>query len=299
MMPISSSNSPAGAAEKSLSRRKFLRRAASGLAATATGTFLYTWRIEPHLVETVHQAMFLAGLPEALVGKRLVQLSDVHAGPVVDQSYLLAAAERVAELRPDVLVLTGDLMTCRGAESVPLAVEFVDALPQAPLGRFAVLGNHDFGDRWRQDAAAAKLVDAVEKLDVRVLRNDVADIAGLQIAGVDDLWSQHFRLSESLGKLASKQPAIALCHNPDAADRPEWEDFRGWILAGHTHGGQCKAPFLRPPLLPVRNKRYVAGDYELAEGRRMYINRGLGYMRRVRFNCRPEITVFTLERAEA
>ena len=60
-----------------------------------------------------------------------------------------------------------------------------------------------------------------------------------------------------------------------------------------------RPPFLAPPVLPVHNRNYVAGEYELAPGRRMYINRGLGYLERVRFNCRPEITVFTLERAEA
>jgi predicted MPP superfamily phosphohydrolase len=75
------------------------------------------------------------------------------------------------------------------------------------------------------------------------------------------------------------------------------QDFRGWVLAGHTHGGQCKPPFLPPPLLPVKNRRYVAGEYDIGPGRWMYINRGLGYLRRVRFNARPEITLFTLMQA--
>lgn len=302
-MPISPSHTAESCQQqppaKTISRRKFLRRAAGGAAAAATGSLLYAWRIEPHWVETVSQSLPIAGLPSELVGKRLVQLSDIHAGPVVDQSYLLRSADRVAELQPDVLVITGDLMTCHGAESVPLASEFVAALPKAPLGRFAILGNHDYGDLWRQDAAAGKLADAVERLDVRMLRNEVADVAGLQIAGVDELWSRHFRLDQTLEQLNAERPTLVLCHNPDAVDEPGWRGFRGWILAGHTHGGQCKAPFFRPPRLPVRNKRYVAGEYKLTDGRRMYINRGLGYLHRVRFNCRPEITVFTLERAEA
>jgi predicted MPP superfamily phosphohydrolase len=70
-------------------------------------------------------------------------------------------------------------------------------------------------------------------------------------------------------------------------------------LSGHTHGGQIKPPFLDPPIIPVRNKRYTAGKFDLGDGRFMYINRGLGYLRRVRFNARPEITVFTLKRDEA
>lgn len=81
------------------------------------------------------------------------------------------------------------------------------------------------------------------------------------------------------------------------ADRPAWGDYRGWILAGHTHGGQCKPPFLPPPLLPVKNRRYTAGAFALSRGRRMYINRGVGHLLRVRFNARPEVTVFRLMRA--
>jgi hypothetical protein len=76
-----------------------------------------------------------------------------------------------------------------------------------------------------------------------------------------------------------------------------WGNFRGQILSGHTHGGQCKPPFLPPPMLPVNNRSYVAGHYDLGRGRSLYINRGVGHTRQVRFNCRPEVTLFTLERA--
>jgi predicted MPP superfamily phosphohydrolase len=78
-------------------------------------------------------------------------------------------------------------------------------------------------------------------------------------------------------------------------DLPGWGAFNGWVLAGHTHGGQCKAPFLPPPILPVKNKRYSSGEFALAGGRRLYINRGVGTYLPVRFNVRPEVTVFTLE----
>lgn len=86
-----------------------------------------------------------------------------------------------------------------------------------------------------------------------------------------------------------------LCHNPDTLDVRPWAGYRGWILSGHTHGGQCKPPFLPPPLLPVQNRRYTAGEVLLDDGRRLYINRGLGHLLQVRFNVRPEITSFTLQ----
>ncbi len=277
-----------------VTRRKFLRRSIGGLGATAAGAFLYTWRLEPHWIEVVEHPMPIAGLPTSLVGKRLLQFSDLHAGPVVDQSFLLQAVEKSAELKPDLVVVTGDLMSCDGDESIPKAIEVVRAMPKAPLGRLAVLGNHDYGAGWQQGRVADKLVAKLEGVGVQVLRNSAIRVDGLQIAGTDDLWSNNLDAAKTLGQLSSDEPAIVLTHNPDAVDMPEWKDFRGWFLSGHTHGGQCKPPFLPPPLLPVKNRRYVAGEYDLGPGRTLYINRGLGYLRRVRFNARPEITVFTL-----
>jgi predicted MPP superfamily phosphohydrolase len=92
--------------------------------------------------------------------------------------------------------------------------------------------------------------------------------------------------------------AIVLVHNPDAADQQKWPGYTGWMLAGHTHGGQCKAPFLPPPLLPVQNKDYVSGAIPVSGDpvRTLYISRGVGHLIRARFNARPEIAVFTLRR---
>jgi predicted MPP superfamily phosphohydrolase len=289
-MPVSD------ATVRRMTRRKFLRRSAGALGAAATGTFLYTWRLEPHWVEIVRRPLPIDGLPAALLGKRLVQISDIHVGPIVDQSYLLGAAEKVAELQPDLLAITGDFMTSHRDEQTPRALDVIRALPPAPLGRLAILGNHDYGRHHAHRDVGDKLTDGLERLDVQVLRNDVVDIGGLQVAGVDDLWSGDFRPEGTLAKLDAARPSLALCHNPDGVDHAAWRSYRGWILAGHTHGGQCKAPFFQPPIVPVFNKRYVAGEYDLGVGRRLYINRGLGYLHRVRFNCRPEITVFTLER---
>ena len=88
---------------------------------------------------------------------------------------------------------------------------------------------------------------------------------------------------------------IALSHNPDTVDHSIWNNYNSWILSGHTHGGQCKPPFLNPPMLPVKNTRYSAGEIDLEDGRTLYINRALGHLWQVRFNVRPEITLFTLE----
>ena len=280
---------------KLLTRRRFLKLTA-GASLVGAGTFLYTWRVEPHWVEIVRRDLPVKNLSEALVGKTLVQISDLHIGPVVDDDYMSEALARVSALRPDILAITGDLMTCRANEQVGHVMHILQHLQPARIATLAVPGNHDYGHGWRQTATAAELFQRLDERGIRVLRNESIDIEGLQIVGLDDLWSRRFAPERILPTLQRDAPAIVLCHNPDAADRPVWSSYQGWILCGHTHGGQCKAPFFRPPLIPVRNKRYTAGEVDLHDGRKLYINRGLGYLRRVRFNARPEITQFTLQR---
>ena len=263
----------------------------------AAGMGFYAWQIEPHWVEIVRHRLPIAGLPAELVGKRLVHLSDIHAGPRVDQTYPINSAESIAELRPDMIVVTGDMMSCRDSENISKVLDVFNAMPAMLLGKFAVPGNHDYGQGWRQWRSVRELGERLERIDVRLLQNEVAEVEGLQIAGLDDLWAGHIDPEGTLAELDPAAPTLALVHNPDAVDLPAWRSFQGWILAGHTHGGQCKAPFFRPTILPVKNKRYVAGPYDLAPGRNVYINRGLGHLEQVRFNCRPEITLFTLEQA--
>ncbi|MFL6116022.1 MAG: metallophosphoesterase [Catenulispora sp.] len=274
------------------SRRTFLRR---GLAAAGAVTGFYTWRIEPHWVEFVARPLPVINLPPALSGKRLVQLSDVHVGPHVDDDYVLGVFDRVRALAPDIVVYTGDF-TSWEPDIVPHARRIYAHAPRGAMATLGIFGNHDYGPGWRYPEYAAALVAPLAEGGIRTLRNESVDVAGLDIIGLDDWWSKQFRPAEALAHRDRQKPAIVLSHNPDTADLPGWFGYEGWILAGHTHGGQCKAPFFDPPFLPVRNRRYTAGEFDLGDGRRLYINRGLGYHRRVRFNVRPEITAFTLRR---
>jgi predicted MPP superfamily phosphohydrolase len=129
-----------------------------------------------------------------------------------------------------------------------------------------------------------------------MLRNESVTIEGLTFIGLDDFWTPRFDPRQVLFDNVDVPAAITLCHNPDAADVPVWHNHRGWILSGHTHGGQCKPPFLPPPLLPVRNLRYTRGTFDVGSGRMMYISAGVGHLLKARFNVRPEIPVFTLAR---
>lgn len=258
---------------------------------------LYTWRVEPHWLEFVQRDLAIDNLPSPLIGTRLVQLSDLHIGPQVDDDYLIDTFRQVRALRPDIVVHTGDLITYQAAQTIGQARRVLTHFPRGRLGTVAILGNHDYGRIWADDGIAAMIERLLTEAGATVLRNTRTTIAGLHLVGLDDLWTGRLSLAAAFAAFDQRRPALVLCHNPDSCDLPGWQDYRGWILAGHTHGGQCKPPFLPPPLLPVRNRRYTSGAFALGDGRCLYINRGVGHLLRARFNVRPEVTVFRLLRA--
>ena len=281
--------------EPRLNRRRWLKRAIGTVVAGGIATGVYSHWIEPFWVDFVRRELPVGNLPATWHGRTLVQISDVHVGHRVRDDFLIESFQHVAELSPDVVAFTGDLLSLRPDGSPPYdqLSRVVKHFPRGRLATLGVLGNHDYGRGWAEPRVAARVVDLLQARGMRVLRNEVAAIEGLEFIGLDDLVACHCDGAKALDSMNSTA-SVVLCHNPDAADEAFWGDFRGWILAGHTHGGQCKPPFLPPPMLPVKNKRYTAGEFDLYDGRKMYINRGLGHLQRVRFNVRPEITVFKL-----
>ena len=306
-----------------MDRRRFITLGASALGvAAATG--LYAWQIEPFWVEIVRRPMPLANLPQELVGKTLLQVSDIHVGPNVSSDYLIRSLVAAQSLEPDFVAFTGDFVSYRSANEVTELARVLRSMPRGRLGTVASLGNHDYGRHWGDVAVADDVSRVASDAGMVVLRNDVRTLAGLQFAGLADFWSPEFGphhglpptgeliapvpsrfaradtdASDALRLLARDAPTVVLSHNPDVQDLPLWDGVRGWVLAGHTHGGQVKPPFLPPPVLPVRNKRYTAGAFDVGPGRTMYINRGLGFLVQIRFDVRPELTLFTLTRAPA
>lgn len=279
-----------------MTRRRFLV-AAGGAVGAAGLTGVYAWRIEPHWVEAVRRPLPIANLPNTLVGKTAAQISDLHLGPVVDLDYLVATMQNISALKPDLVLMTGDFMTYAHENQQDEVARLVEHLLPCPLGCVAALGNHDYSQNFSRTDVADKLDQRLSSLGIHVLRNRAINLGGLNIVGLDEFWGPNFRPWEILPKLDSRQANLVLCHNPDAVDQPVWSGYQGWILSGHTHGGQVKPPFFSPPILSVVNRRYVAGEYDLGDGRRMYINRGIGYSHRIRFNVRPEITMFELQQA--
>jgi len=275
---------------KLFTRRRILRLGVYGSGAAVLG---YTALVEPFWLELVERKLPISKLPPGLKAKTLVQISDIHVGGRVSEKYLIESLDRVSELQPDIVVYTGDFISLDEKTEAQMAKVFPH-LPQGKIGTAAILGNHDYGVNWAQEQWALKIIDALADLRIPVLRNETLNLAGLQILGLDDSWADKIDLVKGLASLDPDRPALVLSHNPDTVDQGDWSDYQGWILSGHTHGGQCKPPFLPPPLLPVINKRYTAGHFPLSGGRDLYINRALGFLHQVRFNVRPEVTIFEL-----
>ena len=283
-------------ANEPLSRRSWLKRAIVGTTGLALGTGAYTRWIEPYWVEVVRRDLPIAGLPIGLHGKTLVQISDVHIGDRVSDSFLIHWFKQIAEWKPDIVAFTGDFLTLNRDGSLPCE-KMQNVLKHFPLGRLAtvgILGNHDYGMRWSERQAAEQVTTIATDSGLAILRNESFELEGLQILGLDDYWSPNFYGARFLRQSELNGPTVVLCHNPDVATLPIWCGYRGWILSGHTHGGQCKAPFLRPPLLPIRNRQLYAGEFCFPEGHRLYVNRALGHSIPVSFKVRPEITLFRL-----
>jgi uncharacterized protein len=279
---------------RKVSRRRFLKRGLIGTSVLGFSSLGYAWRVEPHWIEVTHHEMAIKNLPAELEGKRLVQISDLHVGEVVDDDYVIHALKTVNDLQPDILALTGDLASFRSAKQFDQSAHVLSFLEKPKLAAVAILGNHEYGFSCTSQVVANRFHTVLETAGFVVLRNTATTVQGMQIIGVDDFWGPNCNLEKSLSMFDSEKATLVLCHNPDALDRDEWNGYDGWVLSGHTHGGQCRVPGLTPPILPVKNKLYTSGKIPIADGRTLYINRGLGYLRRLRFCARPEITVFTL-----
>jgi predicted MPP superfamily phosphohydrolase len=120
----------------------------------------------------------------------------------------------------------------------------------------------------------------------------------LHIAGVDDVLENLADLKGVLRQLPEEGEAILLAHEPDFADISARSGRFSLQISGHTHGGQVVLPFIGPPILPPRGRKYPSGRYQI-NGMVQYTNRGVGTTTiEIRWNCPPEITVFNLQSEE-
>ena len=280
-----------------MNRRKFLKRTLLGLTGVSLFSGLYAWQVEPFLLEFVKVKMPIKNLPTDLLGKTLMQISDIHIGNRFDYNFIIESFKKAKEFSPDFVVYTGDYVsTYKDEVQYDKLEEVLNNLVKGKTGTVGILGNHDYGKNWSQNDVADKVSALLRSKDIFLLRNENTEINGLNFIGFDDYWGLNFNPEKAMIGFDKSKANIALCHNPDVCDLDVWGEYNSWILSGHTHGGQVKPPFLQAPMLPVKNKKYSAGQIDLSNDRRLYINRALGHLWQVRFNVRPEITVFELQK---
>ena len=123
--------------------------------------------LEPHWISLVERRPCRPASARRWIGKRLIQISDLHAGRLVDTDYLIAALQLVSGLGPDMTVITGDFMSCHGTEEVDTGARVLQHLNPGPLGCFAILGNHDYARGWSRSEVADNIVGRLTNLGIR------------------------------------------------------------------------------------------------------------------------------------
>jgi predicted MPP superfamily phosphohydrolase len=280
-----------------INRRKFIKRAAAiGVGAVAADSIL----IEPNRPRLVRKEIRLRRWPSRLDGFTIALLSDFHYDPYFSIHPIRSAVEMVSRLRPDLIALTGDFVSAswlglkvRGAADAEPCAELLAKL-RAPLGVWAVLGNHDAvaGGDQVTEALNAVTIPTLSNQSVAIERNG----ARFWLSGVDDVLDGSPDLEGALQGIPSEEAVVLMAHEPDYADDVV-EYPVDLQLSGHSHGGQVRIPFLLPLYLPPLARKYISGLFKI-RALTLYTSAGIGTVDLpVRWNCPPEVTFITLTRS--
>jgi len=266
-----------------MNRRTFIRGALVSTAVVATGVPLYSYGFERHYLDKTTLSHAL-GLNQPW---RIAVLGDIHFDPLFEEAYIEHVVNEITELKPDIILYTGDFVSHEVNRIGDLAKLLSKAVSR--LGSFAVLGNHD---HWYGPQAVR---DALENNGIRVLCNDswsLPDEDCLFLTGIDSYWAGKPDFTV-FSRTPKNSRHIVLFHEPDPFTL--LTDLRIKLqISGHTHGGQVRVPFFGALRLPMWGRHYDAGLFTL-NGRSLYVNRGIGTLApHVRFDCRPELTLFKL-----
>jgi predicted MPP superfamily phosphohydrolase len=239
------------------------------------------------VIQITRHRVKVPNLPAELRGLRIVQLSDLHRSKYTQDRRLRHAVAQANAACPDLILLTGDFVTADPADIEPCS-HILSPL-HAPLGRYAVLGNHDF-------TAGAQAVECMlTRLGIHVLTNESVRLEnGLRLVGLED--DRHGKPDpvRAFREVRPDEPTLVLSHNPVGAELISQHDCI--VFSGHTHGGQIRLPLLTErEVRKIGSKHYREGWFTVGKAR-LYVNRGLGQVGLpVRFLCRPEMSIFTLE----
>ena len=276
--------------------RKSLRIALGLFLLIILSCLVWGFFIEPNRLIVRQQTIQIDNCPQELSGLRIALIGDVHTGaPFINNSKLQRIVELTNQQQPDLIVLLGDYMSPNSWHSHRVEPEVTaSALKnlKAPLGVYAILGNHD----WWYNGERVKR--AFEQNGIRILEDEVAEVkwraGSFYLAGLADLWTRPQHVNETIAKVPSGSPIIALTHNPDVF--PNLPQSVPLMLAAHTHGGQVNLPLIGTPIVPSRfGPKYTAGPiYE--NGHHLFVTTGIGTsILPVRFRVTPEIVILTID----
>jgi len=268
--------------------RRWLRRLAFALLLAAIFAAVWAFAVEPRRLVVHRETITVAGLPHL----RIALLSDLHAGArFIDAAKVRRVIDTINAESPDLVLLLGDyLNNGRGARmSPPLPPETVAAeLGRLQAPTYAVLGNHD----WWFDGT--RIAAALRAHGITVLENSAVEARpGLWLAGIADAMTRKPSPAAALAQIPPGAAVVALTHNPDVfADLPARIAL---TVAGHTHGGQVRLPWLGRLVVPSdHGERYAAGHI-VENGRHLFVTTGVGTsIYPVRFGVPPEIVILQL-----
>ena len=251
--------------------------------------------IEPNRLIVREESIAMYNWPRELDGLKIAVISDIHAGgSFINDKKLHTIVDRTNALHPDLIVILGDYMSSNGRISKRVEPEVFGAVLKnfyAPLGTYSVLGNHDW---WY---GGAKVRAGLEQNGIKVLEDEVLQIeargVSLWLVGLADLWTRPQRIEQTVAKVPEGQTMIALTHNPDIF--PNVPERVPLLLAGHTHGGQVRFPFIGSVVEASEyGQRYERG-HVFENNHHLFVTTGIGTsIVPVRFGVTPEIVLLTL-----
>ena len=275
---------------------KRIRIAAAVILLLILSCGIYAFFIEPNRLIVHQETIQIEGWPKEQSGLRIAIIGDIHTGgPFINEKKLARIVDLTNQQSPDLIVLLGDYMSPNSWHSHRVEPEVTAAALKnlrAPLGVYAVLGNHDW---WY---SGIKVRRALEANGIPVLEDDVAEIkwrgTSFWLAGLADLWTRPQHINETIAKVPTGATVIALTHNPDIF--PGLPQSVPLLLAAHTHGGQVRLPLIGTPIVPSDfGPKYTAG-HVFENGHHLFVTTGIGTsILPVRFRVVPEIVILTLK----
>ncbi len=262
-----------------------------GLGSLGALVASYPIFIERFMLELNHYRIPIPNLPPAFDGFRIVQLSDMHIGPMSPEWFLQSAVDMANKIPKDIIVFTGDAVQSDVPDSdIDTIWKMLGSL-QAPSGVYSIYGNHD---HW---IGIDKSMHYAEKYN-RVLRHQAVrlerDGQHVWLGGFGDLWDDDLGADACFANSEKNDCRIVLAHNPDTADIPLDYDIDLYIC-GHTHGGQANLPIIRDLVTPVNNLNYIQGLVQ-SENSQVFISKGIGWGGcPARINCPPEVALIELK----